>query len=115
MFLNNELHHRGVGQGGHVPQLIVLVGGNLSQDATHDLGRTCLRKARDNLYQGEESTVKSYQIASNHNSAYKEGLRDSKASNLLCNQLLQVLDYLILRISYTVLENHKGIDICRAE
>ena len=43
-------------------------------------------------------------------SAYKEGLWNSKASNLCPDQLLQVSDYLVLRISDTILEYHKGID-----
>lgn len=50
VLLNDELHHGGVCQCGHVPKLIRLVGGNLLQDATHDLSRTCLWEARDNLY-----------------------------------------------------------------
>ena len=101
----------------------MLVGSNLPQDTSHDLGRTCLGKARDNLHVTRMHSLtplvsKQSQLevgTGTGESAYKEGLWNSKASNLGCNQLLKVLDYLILWISDTVLENHKGIHICRAE
>ena len=36
---NQEVHHRGIGQGGDVPELVLLAAGNLPQHPPHDLAR----------------------------------------------------------------------------
>src|SRR5947209_10973956 len=49
MIVHQLLHHRGVRQGSDVPQLLVLAGGDLAQDAAHDLARPRLGQAGDDL------------------------------------------------------------------
>src|ERR1700689_2252833 len=49
MLVDELLDHAGIRERGNISQLIVFVGGNLSQDAAHDLSRTSLRQGRSPL------------------------------------------------------------------
>lgn len=49
MFSHNLLHHWRISQRGDVAEFIWLISCHLAQDSTHDLARTCLRKARSDL------------------------------------------------------------------
>ncbi len=49
MVVDNLLDHGGVGQGAHVAEVVVLIGGNFPENTAHDFARSRLRQSGADL------------------------------------------------------------------
>ena len=119
MFLDNKLDHRWVSESRGVSKFIYFICSNLSQNASHNLTGASLWKARYNLkWQlqiislplNNRVYIKSLKLVLKLRQTYKESFRDGKPTNLLAYELLQVLDDVFFRVSYSIFLYHKGID-----